>query len=285
VGKQKAPILSLGAAGTIGGTITYQHIHRTNIARKKPIPTDPQTDLQLDRRSLYRCVCYMWHSLIATEKQQWETDARRHRITGFNLYMRTYLLLLANPLALYPFAKGTGATAYDYSRNGHHAAIFGAVWKYGDFKPYLQFDGVDDKVQMPINAFNLGIAHSGAIEACITPAANTFRAIINDYHSPSKKGIHLRIGAANSIVFYGFDLVEQFSIVTTRTLTMGQKHVVRAYYTGTQAFVYVDGELWGQSAQTGDIGSSPYGLAIGRRPWDNWGPFKRDFHYIVLYQP
>ncbi len=44
-----------------------------------------------------------------------------------------------------------GSTAYDYSGHGNHGIIDGAIWAVGISGSALEFDGVDDHVQVPNN--------------------------------------------------------------------------------------------------------------------------------------
>ncbi len=69
--KPKSPLLSLGARGSIGGTLTFQKKGRATIARQKPIPTDPKTDLQLAQRQVYREAVAAWNALTPEEKEAW----------------------------------------------------------------------------------------------------------------------------------------------------------------------------------------------------------------------
>ena len=88
--KPKTPLLSMGARGSIGDTLTFQKRGRLTIARQKPIPTDPQTDLQLAQRQVYRDAVADWNALTPEEK-----DAYRGvcpGLTPYQCYMKSALV-------------------------------------------------------------------------------------------------------------------------------------------------------------------------------------------------
>ncbi len=87
--KPKSPLLSLGARGSIGDTLTFQKRGRLTIARQKPIPTDPQTDLQLARRQLYREAVAAWNALTPEEKEAYRSVCPG--LTPYQCYMKTAL--------------------------------------------------------------------------------------------------------------------------------------------------------------------------------------------------
>ena len=59
-------------------------------------------------------------------------------------------LMAANLLAHYPFDEGTGVQADDASGNGHNATFVGEpAWVPGQVDMALQFDGIDDYVEIP----------------------------------------------------------------------------------------------------------------------------------------
>ena len=87
--KPKTPLLSLGARGSIGDTLTFQKRGRLTIARQKPIPTDPQTDLQLAQRQVYRDAVDAWRALTPEEKDAWRGVCPG--LTAYQCFMRSEL--------------------------------------------------------------------------------------------------------------------------------------------------------------------------------------------------
>ncbi|MBA7630708.1 hypothetical protein ES703_38232 [subsurface metagenome] len=87
--KPKSPLLSLGARGSIGDTLTFQKRGRLTIARQKPIPTDPKTDLQLAQRQVYREAIAAWNTLTPEEKEAYRGVCPG--LTPYQCYMKTAL--------------------------------------------------------------------------------------------------------------------------------------------------------------------------------------------------
>ncbi|GAI80476.1 unnamed protein product, partial [marine sediment metagenome] len=88
--KPKSPLLSLGARGSIGDTLTFQRRGRLTIARQKPIPTDPQTDLQLAQRQVYREAVAAWNALTIEEKEAYRGVCPG--LTPYQCFMKSELL-------------------------------------------------------------------------------------------------------------------------------------------------------------------------------------------------
>jgi len=168
--KVKTPLMGFKVHGSIGNAITYQKRDSGTIARRKPFPVDPQSALQLWHRYLYLEACLYWQTLTATEKQTWETAARRKRITGFNYFLRTELNRLAYLKACYPLDEGGGSTAVDFSGNYNHGTIFGATWASGKIDSCLYFDGLDDYIDCG-NRDSLNITGDLTLEFWFKPAA------------------------------------------------------------------------------------------------------------------
>lgn len=142
--KTTNPLLGLEAHGTIADTLTFQRRSKTNFVRKKPTPTDPYSLAQAYHRWLYQDYSQYWHTLTPAQKQQWESDARRQRITGYNLWLRTYLTTLPDIAGWWKLDPTTSPTQPDSSLNANHATVFGATPARGLINGALSFDGVDD---------------------------------------------------------------------------------------------------------------------------------------------
>ncbi|RLC78922.1 MAG: hypothetical protein DRJ03_24445 [Chloroflexi bacterium] len=58
---------------------------------KKRIPFNPRTDAQKQHRAKYGQLVQQWNLLSPEQKQQWEQQAKPLNISGYNLFMATYL--------------------------------------------------------------------------------------------------------------------------------------------------------------------------------------------------
>jgi len=92
--------------------------------------------------------------------------------------------------------KGSGTTTYDSSGNNNHGTIYGAVWTTGRFGYALQFDGVDDYVDVGTGLNDLDNVLS--IEAWIYPTNLSGRRPIYSTRINNANGSYqLEVGAGN----------------------------------------------------------------------------------------
>lgn len=124
--KLKTPLLSLSASGSIGDVLSFANSSGQNLVRTKPSPTDPKSLAQMYHRWDYQDYAEYWHSLTPAQKQTWETNARRLKITGFNYWMRTYLNTLPDIAARWRLDEPSGIIAYDSSKYATNGTISGA---------------------------------------------------------------------------------------------------------------------------------------------------------------
>jgi len=102
--KLKNPLLALGAIGRLTKNIIFTRRRGTNIAEKRPIPADAKTAAQLSWRHMYQKAVALWHALSASEKQEWESLARRHHMTGYAYFLSQ--ALKPNPGLYLPLQGG-----------------------------------------------------------------------------------------------------------------------------------------------------------------------------------
>ncbi|MBA7591869.1 hypothetical protein ES708_34038 [subsurface metagenome] len=91
--------------------MTFQKRGRLTIARQKPIPTDPKTDLQLAQRQKYKDAVAAWNALTPEEKDAWRGVCPS--LTSYQCFMRSELLYVepAPP----PEEKTEEQIVYDYA--------------------------------------------------------------------------------------------------------------------------------------------------------------------------
>lgn len=147
--KLKAPLLSLGAHGTIADTLSFQKRGGGTMARRKPIPIDRYTLPQAYQRWLYQDYVAYWHNQTDEVKQTWETNARRYHMTGFAYWMKYHLANLPDIVAGWRLDERTGITAIDFSKNKNNATLYVPTHTPGIIDYCLSFDGIDDYVKCP----------------------------------------------------------------------------------------------------------------------------------------
>lgn len=98
------------ARGAIGRVISYQSKATTQTARQYSVARGRPTTAQKKQRALYRRAITAWSALTETEKITWARIGDASRITGYNMYLRAYLL---NPPPAGSSIWDAGATTWD----------------------------------------------------------------------------------------------------------------------------------------------------------------------------
>lgn len=146
--KPEKPLLSLGARGTIGDALTYQKRGTGTITRKKPIPTNPRSLAQTYHRWLYEDYAYLWRQQSQAIQQAYRSEGAKRHLTGFSYWMSKMLTDLPDIMAWWTLDDNLGVSASDRSRNNNTALIFGASPVTGVIDQALNFDGINDYLQV-----------------------------------------------------------------------------------------------------------------------------------------
>lgn len=144
----KTPLLSLGARGSIGNTLTLQKRGASTLIRTKPTPAYRRTLLQVYQRWLYEDYAYLWRQQSQATKQEYATDGSKRHLTGFQCWMRYHLLNLPDIIGWWKLDEKTGAVAHDSSRNLHNGTIVGATPATGIIAGGYTFDGLNDLIRI-----------------------------------------------------------------------------------------------------------------------------------------
>lgn len=170
--KPKVPLLSLGAHGTIGDVLTHQRRGQDTIARTKPTPVDRHSLPQYYQRWLYQDYASWWHSLTPVQMQQWESDARRRHITGYNYWLSTRLSTRPDIIIGLHLDSLAAASTPDFSIHQHPCIVTGARLIASPIYYGFLFDGIDDRIHCG-NAPTLDAVTALTIEAFINPTGPT----------------------------------------------------------------------------------------------------------------
>lgn len=146
MGKPKAPLLSLGAQGTLGDAVTFTRRRGTNIIQEKPVPTYRRTLAQVYQRWLYEDYAYLWTQQSEATKRAYAASGSREHLTGFQYWMKYNLTNLPDIAGWWKLDREAGGITTDSSRNGNDGVIIGASPVTGLIADGLSFDGINDWV-------------------------------------------------------------------------------------------------------------------------------------------
>ena len=145
-------------------------------------------------------------------------------------------------VAYYSFDEGTGNIAYDISGNGNNGTIYGAKWTKGKYGSALQFDGVDDYVDLG-NDESFNITDELTIEAWVnrgTITGTTMRYIVGKGTNYINEPYILEYDPANGYLRFGiYDGTNYYEVVTG--LVKGQWVHLVGVFDGTSVKLYVNG--------------------------------------------
>jgi len=83
-----APLFGLGASGTIGKAITFSSWRGRTYVRKRVVPANPKSGLQVGMRAGFKFVTQIWGTLTTAQKADWADLAAADNITNLNADVR-----------------------------------------------------------------------------------------------------------------------------------------------------------------------------------------------------
>lgn len=86
--KLKGPLNSATADGSLGGTLIFSHIHRTNYLKRHARPKTSNTLEQISTRAINEFLIHEWTPRTAAEKATWLELADPARLTNYNAYLK-----------------------------------------------------------------------------------------------------------------------------------------------------------------------------------------------------
>jgi Concanavalin A-like lectin/glucanases superfamily/Bacterial Ig domain/Divergent InlB B-repeat domain/CARDB/Fibronectin type III domain len=162
-----------------------------------------------------------------------------------------------------PFSEGTGTTTADVSGKAHTGTIIGATWTSGKFGKALQFDGVDDYVDLGNDA-RFDITDAITLSAWVNPT------VIQYGHIISKEGAY-KLSILNDgkiVALFATDDSWGSNIVKSDiALPAGEwSHVAVTYLAATgDVVLYINGAVHGTAAKNGSIKPNAQEVIIGIR--------------------
>lgn len=140
----KNPLLSFGASGSLGESITFTKRRGQHLIEKKPeLPYFLTLPVQY-QRWLYQDYVYQWNLLTAAQKQVYASTGVRYHLTGFQYFMKYQLTNLPDLEGWWRLDAESQIINYDHSRNQFNGAVIGASPRTGLIAGALFFDNIND---------------------------------------------------------------------------------------------------------------------------------------------
>lgn len=102
-----------GTKGSIGGLTLTQHPKAGTVLKRKPQPSNPQSNAQMGNRHMFGFVGAMWADLTAEQKATWEEVAAAQQISPFAAFTQKNALrhqMGKAPTKSWPAAEAQAAT-------------------------------------------------------------------------------------------------------------------------------------------------------------------------------
>lgn len=257
----KAPLLSLGASGTLASRLTYRRTNRQNVALEVPTHPDARTWSQIYHRWIYSDACFYWHTLSAAAKAAYAVLAKGLNQTGFNIFIADYFATRPDVAAHYHLDYAPGAVVKDYSANSNDGTLFGPAIVPQIFKNAFDFDGVDDRVYIPHSA-SLNVSEI-TLEAWAIPFGG-HRIIAKWDPSGLVREQYFIAVAAGSTWYFRLNIDGSDTTLSTPDppLLGVLTHVVGTF-DGTTMIIYIDGDPENSLVEPGAINEFTTPVGIG----------------------
>ena len=111
--KTTAPLLSLGASGSIGGSLTFATWKGRPYVRQLVTPSNPRSGKQTGGRAMMTFLSQVWASLSVANKATWATQAAVINASPFNAFVKANMerwTQFTSPGRVYPIPN-TGIVA------------------------------------------------------------------------------------------------------------------------------------------------------------------------------
>ena len=82
------PLFSLQARGSLGDTITYARLGRTNYSKVHFSPTNPRSDKQIRRRAMTKWLTQTWSGLSTSEKSNFERLGSAWNLSPYHAWLK-----------------------------------------------------------------------------------------------------------------------------------------------------------------------------------------------------
>ena len=88
--KTKNALFSMKASGQVGALV-IENNKKTQYVRMKVKPKDKKSPGQLKKRKQYGEAVAAWRALTPEERKDYNTQAKPLKISGFNLFLKTFM--------------------------------------------------------------------------------------------------------------------------------------------------------------------------------------------------
>jgi len=281
--KTRTPFLSLDAHGSVGGSLTAQHLGSSTLVREKPLPTDPRSLSQAYQRWLYEDYAHLWSQQSSAITAYYRSAGVRFHLTGFQYWMKVMLTRFDHIEGIYRLDDFSAGKALDSSPHERHATVQGATLSDGYIGRCVYFDGLNDYINFSRHFEPLTTVFS--VEFIFKPTAWT------GWHWLLTCGSNSASALGWQIDFNGDLSHLEFTIGNTRRWLVwaldGKAHHIWCLYDGpnSRQEIYLDGIFVGVLTAPVDLFVRASGLDLisGKGSYYNGGWYKGYLDNLIIY--
>lgn len=107
--KTTAPLLSLGAAGTVGGVMTFAKWRGVGYVRQRVVPANPRSTAQVLTRDIFTNMGLRWKTGGTLMRAPWDRFATGQKFVGRNAYMGQNLAAMRGEADMDAYIGSPGA--------------------------------------------------------------------------------------------------------------------------------------------------------------------------------
>jgi uncharacterized repeat protein (TIGR01451 family) len=162
------------------------------------------------------------------------------------------------------FDEGSGGIVHDSSGNGNDGVVYGATWVKGKYGGALEFDGVDDYVEVP-DSMSLDLTQETTVEIWIK-SSNMNKRWPNIFNkgTPHDLSYTLRLYDVYAQPCFQIKTINGYIYARSSETLMNNKwyHLVGTY-DGSSIKLFVDGNLNVEDSCSGNIVTNNHALVMG----------------------
>lgn len=190
----------------------------------------------------------------------------------FNLVLRNLLLnrqhwSRQNLVAHWIMNEGGGNILYDASDELNYGTVINEPnWEIGKFGSLLNFDGVDDYVDIGDVVYSNILTVSAWVKTNISTTGDKIYTIVKrDWAQGGGVGDEWALLVINNgnLIFQGWDNIGVIFNINAGTIIQDEWTYIVGVHTGSEAYAYVNGVLVGSDLTTGTIQDTTASINIG----------------------
>jgi parallel beta-helix repeat protein len=206
-------------------------------------------------------------------------------ITGPGMLIPEHSSAADGEVSWWKLDENVGTMAGD-SWDANHGTVYGATWTAGKLGGALEFDGVDDYVEVT-DSLSLNPDHI-TVEAWVYPSGlgdQTYPAVVKKAGESDSQdhGYALEIDPSDMGTYFGVFVSDVWVLSPDVVIPADSWSHLAGTYDGSSVKIYLNGTFMGETGASGNIQDSGLPLNIGRDPKNTSRIFQGKIDEVKIY--